>query len=70
MLGRSNEQKRLESNAKALRKARITNGLTRKELAKKLNVTDKAIEKIENARDKLSEPRLLKLLEALGISSE
>lgn len=70
MLGRSNEQKRLESNAKALRKARTTKGLSRKELAKKLNVTDKAIEKIENARDNLSEPRLLKILEALGISFE
>ncbi len=52
MLGRSNEQKRIESNAKVLRKARIIKGLSRKELAKKLNVTDKAIEKIENARDK------------------
>ena len=70
MLGRSNEQKRIESNAKALKKARITKGLTRKELAKKLNVTDKAIEKIENARDKLTEPRLQKIFEALEISSE
>ncbi len=68
MLGRSNEQKKLESNAKTLRKARVAKGLSRNELAKKLNVTDKAIEKIENARDNLSEPRLLKILEALEIS--
>jgi len=70
MLGRSNEQRRLEANAKALRKARIAKGLSRKELAKKLNVSDKAIEKIENARDNLSESRLLNILEALEISNE
>ncbi|MDD4976433.1 MAG: helix-turn-helix transcriptional regulator [Bacteriovorax sp.] len=70
MLGRSNEQKRIESNAKVLKKVRILKGLSRKDLAKKLNVTDKAIEKFENARDKLSETRLLKILEALEISYE
>lgn len=70
MLGKSTEQRVIESNAKALRKGRISKGLSRKELARKLNVTNKAIEKMENARDKLSEERLRKIIEAIGISDE
>lgn len=70
MLGKSTEQRVIESNAKALRKGRISKGLCRKELARKLNVTNKAIEKIENARDKLSDERLGKIIEAIGISDE
>lgn len=70
MRGRSNEQKRIATNAKALKKARILKGLSRKDFAKKLNVTGKAIEKFENARNKLSDTRLLKNLEALEISFE
>lgn len=57
-LGLVHRQRITESNAKALRKARIFKGLPRKELEGRLNVTDKAIDKIENARDKLSEERL------------
>lgn len=70
MLGKSTDQRIVESNAKAIRKARDLKGLSRKELGEKLNVTYKAIEKIENARDKLSEPRLQKIIKAIGISYE
>lgn len=70
MLGKSTEQRIIESTAKVLRKARILKNLSRKELAGKLNVTNKAIEKIENGRDKLSQERLNKILEAIGISNE
>ena len=70
MLGKSIEQKIIESNAKVLRKARVLKCLSRKELAEKLNVTYKSIEKIENGRDKLSPERLNKILDAIGISNE
>jgi transcriptional regulator with XRE-family HTH domain len=68
MLGKSNAQRIIESNAKALRRARIFKGLSRKELAGRLSVTNKAVEKMENARDKLSEERLHKIIEAIGIT--
>ena len=70
MLGKSTDQRIIESTAKVLRKARVLKSLSRKELAEKLNVTHKSIEKIENGRDKLSQERLNKILEAIGISKE
>lgn len=70
MLGMSNEERMTKSRAMALKKARILKGLSRKDLAKKLNVSYKAIEKIENGRDKLSKERLLNIVKAIGISHE
>ena len=51
MLGMSNEERMTKSRAMALKKARILKGLSRKDLAKKLNVSYKAIEKIENGKE-------------------
>lgn len=45
MLGKSNEEKMIRSHAKALRNARILKNMSRMELAKKLEVSYKAIEK-------------------------
>lgn len=59
-----------ESNIKALKRARVALALSRKELAQRLDVTPKAIEKYENGRDILSEARLLKILNALEIMPE
>ncbi len=70
MLGKSTDQRIIESTAKVLRNARILKGLSRKELAEKLNVTNKSIEKFENGRDKISQERLNKILDAIGISNE
>lgn len=70
MLGMSNEERVTKSHATALRKARILKCLSRKDLAKKLNVSYKAIEKIENGRDKLSEERLQNIIKAIGITHE
>ena len=47
-----------ESNIKALKRARVALALSRKELAQRLDVTPKAIEKYENGRDILSEARV------------
>ncbi|MEC7277660.1 MAG: helix-turn-helix transcriptional regulator [Bdellovibrionota bacterium] len=59
-----------ESNIKALKRARVALALSRKELAQRLDVTPKAIEKYENGRDILSEARLQKILSALEITQE
>lgn len=59
-----------ESNIKALKRARVALALGRKELAQRLDVTPKAIEKYENGRDILSEARLQKILKALEITPE
>ena len=70
MLGMSNKERVTKSHATALKKARILKSLSRKDLAKKLGVSYKAIEKIENGRDKLSEERLQNILKAIGITQE
>ncbi len=70
MLGMSNEERMTKSRALVLKKARILKGLSRKDLAKKLNVSYKAIEKIENGRDKLSEYRFQNILKAIEISPD
>ena len=70
MLGMSNEERITKSQATALKRARILKCLSRKDLAKKLNVSYKAIEKIENGRDKLSEERLQNIIKAIGITHE
>lgn len=59
-----------KSNIKALKQARVSQALSRKELAQRLDVTPKAIEKYENGRDTLSEARLQKIINALEISPE
>lgn len=58
------------SNVKALKRARVTLALSRKELSIRLNVTPKAIEKYENGRDFISKERLVKILEALELTQE
>ncbi len=58
------------ANVKALKKARLMKNLSRKELALRLKVTFKAIEQVENGRNKLSELRLEKYLNALEITKE
>ena len=70
MLGMSNEERVTKSHATALKRARILKSLSRKDLAKKLNVSYKAIEKIENGRDKLSVERLQNIIKAIGITNE
>ncbi len=70
MLGMSNEERVTKSHATALKRARILKCLSRKDLAKKLNVSYKSIEKIENGRDKLSEERLQFIIKAIGITHE
>lgn len=59
-----------ESIIKTLRRIREAKNISRKDFAKKLNVTTKAIEKYENGRDNLSEARLLKILSALELTPE
>lgn len=51
-----------ESNIKAIKRARVALALTRKELAQRLEVTQKAVEKHENGREILQEARLQKSL--------
>lgn len=58
------------NNVKALKKARLLKNLSRKDLALRLKVTFKAIEQVENGRNKLSEIRLKKYLEALEITKD
>ena len=70
MLGMSNEERVTKSHATSLKRARILKSLSRKDLAKKLNVSYKAIEKIENGRDKLSVERLQNIIKAIGITNE
>ena len=56
------------ANVRALKRARLELALSRKDLAKRLGVSQKAIEKYENGRDLLSEQRLSKILDALEIT--
>lgn len=56
------------ANVRALKRARVELALSRKDLALRLGVSPKAIEKYENSRDLLSEKRLSNILEALGIT--
>lgn len=58
----------LASDIRAMRKARETLRVSRKELAQALNVSFKTIEKIENERMKLSKERFLRILSFLGLS--
>lgn len=70
MKNKTSNQRTHESTVKALKRARILKELTRKQLAEKLNVSFKAIEQVENGRNKLSDIRIKKYLEALEISQE
>ena len=59
-----------KSTAKALRRARESMTLSRKDLALRLEITDKAIEKFENGRFQISDSKLDKILGAIGITKD
>lgn len=56
------------ANIRALKRARVELALSRRDLAQRLGVSAKAIEKYENGRDLLSEKRVTKIIEALEIT--
>lgn len=56
------------ANVKTLRKIREFKKISRKELASRLGVSFKAIEKYENGREFVSEKRLKRIIEALEIN--
>ena len=58
------------SNAKALRRAREILKLTRSELAERLNLSSKAIEKYENGRAILDDEKVNRILIALNLSKD
>lgn len=58
---------KLTANVKAIRRARELCGISRQELASKLGITNKTIEKIENGRMNLTPERLGEILEALEL---
>lgn len=58
------------SNAKAVRRAREQLKLTKVELARKLNVSVKTIDRIEKGDGPLTDDKIKSILNALGISSE
>lgn len=66
----SNMERMNLSNAKALRRAREQLKLTKIELARKLNVSAKSIDRIENGDGPLTEDKIKSTLNALGISNE
>lgn len=59
-----------ESNVKALRRAREMRGLSRNELAKKLKITNKAVERCENGRYPVSKEKIESILTVLEFSWE
>lgn len=54
---------KIASDARALKKLRISHNLSRKDLASRLKVSVSAVEKIERGVDNLSEERVLKILQ-------
>ena len=60
---------RNQSNIRALKEARIIKRLSRNDLANKLNVSYKAIEKVENGREIISDQKLNNYLVALEITT-
>jgi transcriptional regulator with XRE-family HTH domain len=58
------------SNAKAIRRSRELLKVTRKELAHRLGLSAKAIEKYENGKAIIDEEKIRKILEALNLSPE
>jgi transcriptional regulator with XRE-family HTH domain len=66
----SNMERMNLSNAKALRRAREQLKVTKVELARRLKVSVKTIDRLENAEAPLDEAKINEVLSALGISSE
>lgn len=58
------------SNAKALRRAREILKVTRSELARRVNLSPKAIEKYENGRAIIDDEKIDKILNALDLRKE
>ena len=66
----SNMERMNLSNAKALRRAREQLKVTKVELARKLNVSVKTIDRLENGDGPLPEGKINEVLNALGIGTE
>ena len=66
----SNMERMNLSNAKALRSAREQLKVTKVELARKLDVSVKTIDRLENGDGPLTVDKIKGVLNALGISSE
>lgn len=66
----SNMERMNLSNARALRRAREQLKVTKVELARKLDVSVKTIDRIENGDGPLTEEKIKSNLSALGISTE
>jgi transcriptional regulator with XRE-family HTH domain len=66
----SNVERMNLSNAKALRRAREQLKVTKVELASKLDVSVKTIDRLENGDGPLTDDKIKGVLNALGISSE
>jgi len=64
----SNMERMNLSNAKALRRAREQLKVTKVELARKLDVSVKTIDRLENGDGPLTEDKLKDVLNALGLS--
>lgn len=58
------QPKVLTNRVLAIKAARLSQGISRRDLAISCNVTVKAIEKIENGRDQVSDERLARIVEA------
>lgn len=66
----SNMERMNLSNAKALKRAREQLKVKRTELAQRLNLSLKSVERIENGEAPLSEEKITKILSALNIGTE
>ncbi|MFZ4715765.1 MAG: helix-turn-helix domain-containing protein, partial [Bacteriovoracaceae bacterium] len=66
----SNSVRHNLSNAKALRRARELFKVSRNELAKRVGISNKTIEKYENGRIELDESRIKNILLALNITND
>jgi transcriptional regulator with XRE-family HTH domain len=63
----SNDERMNLSNGKALRRAREHLKVTRDELARRLELSPKSVEKYENGRAVLDEEKVFRILSVLGI---
>jgi transcriptional regulator with XRE-family HTH domain len=66
----NDRQSELLRNARAIRAARMSKGLSRRQLAERLGWKAVSIEQIENGRCNFSKERLHKVIEALEFSAE
>jgi transcriptional regulator with XRE-family HTH domain len=70
MITLSNMERMNLSNAKALRRAREQLKITKVELARRLKVSVKTIDRLEKAESPLNDAKIKEVLSALGISIE